>query len=89
MYFFEWWKFCLLGIVNGQYPLEEPSGAMAGPLSQMSEAVNNIDRGSNVDMFQNKVRRLQQDKLAEMTNGDLAELLIKLCTYQSGHCLIS
>ena len=29
----------LLGIVSGQYPLEE------GPLSQMSEAVNNIDKG--------------------------------------------
>ena len=28
-----------LGIVSGQYPLEE------GPLSQMSEAVNNIDKG--------------------------------------------
>ena len=28
------------GIVSGQYPLEESGG----PLSQMSEAVNNIDR---------------------------------------------
>jgi len=42
-------------IVSGQYPLEEPGGMMGGPLSQMSEAVNNIDRGSsNMEMLQNK-----------------------------------
>ncbi len=32
-------KYILVGIVSGQYPLEE------GPLSQMSEAVNNIGEG--------------------------------------------
>ena len=42
------------GIVSGQYPLEEPGGIAGGPLSQMCEAVNNIDR-SNPEMFQNKV----------------------------------
>lgn len=35
----------LLGIVSGQYPLEESGG----PLSQMNEAVNNIDRPSKQD----------------------------------------
>ena len=33
------------GIVSGQYPLEESGG----PLSQMSEAVNNIDRPKTSD----------------------------------------
>ena len=36
-----------LGIVNGQYPLEECGGNVGGPLSQMSDAVNKIDNGSN------------------------------------------
>ena len=35
------------GIVSGQYPLEECGGNIGGPLSQMSEAVNKIDNGSN------------------------------------------
>lgn len=35
--------FCYLGIVSGQYPLEESGG----PLSQMNDAVNNIDRPKN------------------------------------------
>ena len=38
--------FSLAGIVSGQYPLEEMSG---GPLSQMSEAVNNIDKIKSED----------------------------------------
>ena len=33
--------------MNGQYPLEESGGNMGGPLSQMTEAVNKIDNGSN------------------------------------------
>ena len=41
-------------------PHHGPGGMMpGGPLSQMSEAVNNIDRAAasnNMDMFQNKVR---------------------------------
>ena len=36
-----------IGIVSGQYPLEECGGNIGGPLSQMSEAVNKIDNGSN------------------------------------------
>jgi len=34
-------EIALPGIVSGQYPFEESVG---GPLSQMSEAVNNIDK---------------------------------------------
>ena len=37
----------IIGIVSGQYPLEEPGGNVGGPLSQMSEAVNKIDNGSS------------------------------------------
>ena len=36
-----------VGIVTGQYPLEESGGNVGGPLSQMSEAVNKIDNGVN------------------------------------------
>ena len=36
-----------VGIVTGQYPLEESGGNVGGPLSQMSEAVNKIDNGAN------------------------------------------
>ncbi len=38
-------NFHVTGIVTGQYPLEESGG----PLSQMNEAVNNIDRPKNTD----------------------------------------
>ena len=44
-----------LGIVSGQYPLEECGGNIGGPLSQMSEAVNKIDNGSNQNNNNNNV----------------------------------
>ncbi len=47
-------RFCFLispsvtaGIVSGQYPLDESS--VGGPLSQMNEAVNNIDKNVKSD----------------------------------------
>ncbi len=51
------------GIVSGQYPLEESKG----PLSQMNEAVNNIDRPKNIeDLSNSQMAPMNKVKLTEL-----------------------
>ena len=59
-----------VGIVSGQYPLEECGGNIGGPLSQMSEAVNKIDNGSNQNNNNNNTVNGMGSSVSGLSNSN-------------------
>ena len=59
-----------IGIVSGQYPLEECGGNIGGPLSQMSEAVNKIDNGSNQNNNNNNTVNGMGSSVSGLSNSN-------------------
>ena len=89
-----------LGIVSGQYPLEECGGNIGGPLSQMSEAVNKIDNGSNQNNNNNTVNGMGSSVSGLSNSNEMFSnnnkvykrnkfyILIFLCYYQKYRILM-